>query len=115
MTSPEKPIFVHSVAGSVTPLVTNGSNPTFMSLDLDTETLLPITKATHYFDLEKANTEGTPTWVSADYLESYALADLSPSTMMDFANRVKTDASTAALWEWNVLGRSFELPTEPKD
>lgn len=92
-----------------------GTNPTFMTLDLDVETLLPVNKETHYFDLEQANTDGTPTWKSADYLSTWKLADLSPSSMKDFANRIKSDASLAALWEWNSLGRSHDLPSEPKD
>ena len=60
---------VHSVAPSVTPLGhNNGGNPSFMTLDLDSETLLPINKHTYYFDLDKANSDGTPTWMHHDYL-----------------------------------------------
>ena len=82
-----------------------------MTLDLDAETLLPVNKNTVYMDLEKANTEGTPTWVSNDYLKTWNLADLSPSSMMDFANRIKTDKELASQWEWNIIGRAHQPPS----
>ena len=77
-----------------------------MTLDIDAKTLLPVNKNTVYFDLEKANTEGTPTWMSNDYIKTWNLADLSPNSMMDFANRIKNDQNLAAQWEWNIVGRA---------
>ena len=44
MTSPDKQVMTHNVAGSLTPLYSTGTNPTFMTLDLDAETLLPVNK-----------------------------------------------------------------------
>lgn len=82
-----------------------------MTLDLDAETLLPVNKNTIYFDLEKANTEGKPTWVSNDYLKTWSLTDLSPNSMMDFANRIKTDKDLASQWEWNIIGRAHQQPS----
>ena len=105
MTTPGKPLVVHSVAGSLTPMGQN-RNPSFMTLDIDAKTLLPVNKNTVYFDLEKANTEGTPTWMSNDYIKTWNLADLSPNSMMDFANRIKNDKNLAAQWEWNIVGRA---------
>ena len=84
MTNPEKPVLTHAIGGSVTPLSgckSNGkcgSNPMFMSLDIDASTLLPININSHYFDLNDANTTGTPVWQSHDYLETYSMEDLSP-------------------------------------
>ena len=110
MTNSNKPLMVHSVAGSLTPLVENGSNPTFMTLDLDAETMLPINKQTHYFDLEQANKDGEITWQSYDHRETYKMADMSPTSFMDLSNRIKTDKDLAAQWEWNELGRAFSPP-----
>lgn len=67
MTNPDKPILVHVVGGSITPLAGStgkkpGSNPMFMSLDIDTETLLPTNIDSHWFDLTDANATGTPVW-----------------------------------------------------
>lgn len=94
MTSPDKPVMVHSVVGSVVPVIEE-RNPGFMTLDLDAQTLLPIDKHSYYFELDKANDEGSPTWQNFSYRETYDLADLSPSSMKDLANRIKTDQDLA--------------------
>ena len=60
MTNPEKPILVTSVGGSATTY--NFNNPSFMVIDLDAKTLLPINMKTFYIDVEEANRDGQPTW-----------------------------------------------------
>ena len=95
MTSPDKPVFVHSIGGSVSPDLLN-KNPGFMTLDLDSETLLPINKNSYYFDIDKANSEGTPTWENHDYLKTFKMKDLSPSGFRDLADRIRTDKELAA-------------------
>ena len=94
MSTPSNPVMVHSVAGSLAPIYKR--NPSFMTLDLDSETLLPINKGSHYFNLTQANAEGTPTWMSHDYLEFFNLTDLSPTSMMNLALRVKNDKEFAS-------------------
>ena len=96
----------HSVAGSLTPLYSTGTNPTFMTLDLDAETMLPVNKSTHWFDLEQANVDGKITWQSRDYLSTWKMDDLSPASFMDLANRIKVDETLASAWEWNVMGNA---------
>ena len=72
-----------------------------MTLDLDSETLLPINKHTYYFDLDKANSDGTPTWMHHDYLQTFNLTDLSPQSMLDLAIRIKNDKDMTSQWEWS--------------
>ena len=71
MSTPSTPIMLSVVAGSLVPFP--GRNPSFMTHDLDIETLLPLNIYSHWFDLEKANTEGDPTWVSHDYVDFFKL------------------------------------------
>lgn len=67
-----------------------------MMIDLDQETMLPVNMYVYYMDLDKANETGTPTWeLLHDYKEEYGLADLSPKSMLDLSNRMKTDANLA--------------------
>ena len=62
-----------------------------MVTDFDTKTLLPVQKYSYWFDLDKANADGQPTWNSHDYLDWYKMPDLSPASHMDVANRIKND------------------------
>lgn len=62
MTDTTKPIMLHIQPGSVTPRASSAKNPSYMTLDLDAKTLLPINMDTVYFDLEASNSSGTPTW-----------------------------------------------------
>ena len=57
MTDPSKPIMLHTIGGSVTPL-NAGKNPSFMTIDFDAETLLPLNMDSIYFDLGDANESG---------------------------------------------------------
>ena len=55
-----------AVGGSVTTY--KGQNPSFSVFEVDVETMLPLKKTTYSFDVNKANTDGYPTWVSFDWL-----------------------------------------------
>ena len=114
MTDPSKPILLNSIGGSVTPL-SMGKNPSFMTIDFDAETLLPLNMNSIYFDLGKANTDGAVTWESHDYLSEFKLKDLSPASMLDFAFRLKQDKDLAALWEWSMSARSQRTKVEIDD
>jgi len=50
MTNPEKPVVVTTVGGSVTTY--DFMNPSFMVLDLDAKTMLPINMHTYYIDVD---------------------------------------------------------------
>lgn len=79
-----------NVGGSVT-TYTN-QNPSFMMIDFDAETLLPVNMSTYYFDLEKANAEGYPTWeVLYDMKSEYGLKDLSPKSMLGLSEQMLAD------------------------
>ena len=69
MSTPSTPIMLNVVAGSLVPIF--GKNPSFMTSSLDSETLLPLNMYSHWFDLEKANTEGQPSWEVHDYNEFF--------------------------------------------
>ena len=56
MSNPGKAVMLNSVGGSVTTY--SGHNPSFMVIDFDQETMLPVNMYTYYMDLERANREG---------------------------------------------------------
>ena len=100
MTNPEKPILLTSVGGSVTTYEFN--NPSYMVIDFDAKTMLPINMKTWYIDVEEANRDGQPTWRELhDYTTTYALEDLSPSSMKDLAVRILTDKQLASEFMFN--------------
>ena len=51
------------------------------------ETLLPLERYTYAFDINRANSEGSITWVAnyTNFRKDYSLADLSPSEFLSFA------------------------------
>ena len=60
ISNPGTPFMLANVGGSVT-TYTN-QNPSFMIVDFDAATMLPINMTTYFMDLVKANAEGYPTW-----------------------------------------------------
>ena len=79
-----------NVGGSVT-TYTN-QNPSFMMVDFDAATMLPINMTTYFMDLEKANAEGYPTWEKLyDMKTEYGLKDLSPKSMLELSERMLND------------------------
>lgn len=72
MTDPNKPVLLHVQGGSVVPSTDDGKNPSFMTIEFDAGTLLPVKMNTNYFDLVAANTaDGSPVWQSYDYSEEF--------------------------------------------
>ena len=110
MSNPGTPIMLANVGGSVTTYTRQ--NPSFMMIDFDAETMLPVNMYTYYMDIEKANAEGYPTWeLLHDYLDEYGLADMSPKSMMNLSKRMLTDPSLANLFDWNMHVQQGEEPT----
>lgn len=60
MSNPGTPIMLANVAGSVTTYTTQ--NPSYMMIEFDQETMLPVNMYTYAMDIDKANAEGYPTW-----------------------------------------------------
>lgn len=74
-----KPIGVNFVAGSMTTYV--HMNPSFLSLEIDSEYMLPVSAKTYILNITKANAEGKATWeVGIDYKKDYNMSDLSPNS-----------------------------------
>ena len=106
MTNPEKPIMMTTIGGIVT---VNGGHkhPSFMVIDLDAKTLLPVNMYTYYMNLDEANETGTPVWrVLHDYLEEYSLPDMSPASMRDLAIRILTNHELSLKFENNLDRRT---------
>lgn len=98
MTNPEKPVVVTSVVGSTTTY--DFMNPSFMVIDFDAKTMLPVNMHTYYIDIDEANATGTPEWRELhDYKESYKMADLRPSNFKDLAVRIFTDKELATVFD----------------
>ena len=76
-----------TIPGSLTP---SGSlNPSLDLLYFDEQTLLPTNIEVHYTDLNLANTNGATDWkVLFDYRSFYKLKDISPTSMLDLAERM---------------------------
>jgi len=52
-----------------------------MTIEFDSETLLPLNMNTYYFDIEKANAEGEIKWeLLHDMVDYYEMGDMSPSS-----------------------------------
>ena len=59
--------------------------------------MLPISRKTYWFDLEKANETGTPDWqLYTDWTVDLGLTDLSPASMAKFADKLASDEATAS-------------------
>lgn len=95
-----KPILVSKVGGSVTTY--NNINPSWGVMKLDAETMLPLNIYTYYLDVTEANATGEAKWeLLHDMLETYDMKDLSPSSYLDLAERMRTDMELSRLFEWN--------------
>lgn len=100
MTNPEKPVVVTSVGGSVTTY--DFMNPSFMVVDIDAKTMLPINFHTYYIDVEEANKAGKPAWRELhDYKDYYNMDDMRPSNFKDLAVRIFTDKDLATEFKKN--------------
>lgn len=112
MSNPGRPVLLNSIGGSVTTYL--DKNPSFMTVEFDAKTMLPVNMHTYTFDLDLANQEGnSPEWFRQhDYLSEYGLKDLSPSSMLDLSKRFLEDEQLAKDFYWNEFRR---YGTEPDD
>ena len=70
---------------------------------MDQETGLPVNVYVYSMDVEKANSEGTPTWeLIYDYKSEYGLTDMSPRSMKGLSERFLTEQDTATKFAWNM-------------
>ena len=94
MDDAENPVNVIQVCGAITNWI--GNNPAYCVYELDKETMLPVSRKTYFFDLDKANESGTPDWkLFTDWTKDYGLADMSPASMKKLAERIGSDEATA--------------------
>ena len=81
-------------------------------IEFDQETMLPVNIYVYYMDIAQANATGTPTWTLLyDYLTEYDLTDLSPQSMKQLSERIKTDSDLANQFTWNSHARRDAKPT----
>lgn len=84
----KKPLAVNFVAGSATTYV--HINPSFLTLEIDYEYLLPVKAKTYMLNITKANSENKATWeVGIDYLKDYNMSDLSPNSFNKWSEQVR--------------------------
>ena len=72
ITHPDKAVGLNSIGGSLTPYTEK--NPSFMVVEFDALTMLPINMKTYSFNLEQANAVAgdKPGWAFLhDWLETY--------------------------------------------
>lgn len=104
-----KNIGINFYAGSVTSHV--GKNPNFNVIEFDEEYMIPLNIQSYSFDLEKANTEGQPTWTLLhDYVSYYNLLDLRPDHIMTLADKILADSSFASQYIWDQVRRAWTKP-----
>ena len=72
-----------------------GNNPGFSVIDLDEDFLIPKNIKTYYMNLNHQNSyrDGhPPEWkLLHDYLDTYDLKDMSPSSMLELSNQMRTN------------------------
>lgn len=93
---------VDQIGGSLTTYTEK--NPSFMVIEMDAKTLLPVNFKTYYFDLVEANEhpDREPNWTMLhDYKEYYQMEDLSPSSFLKLSERFAVDQDLANLYSWN--------------
>lgn len=104
------PIGWSLVAGSGTSGDTR--NPSFTVIEYDKEFMVPINIETYYMNLSEANSGKEPEWkVLHDFKDEYGLKDLSPSSMLDFTQRMVQDTDLASQYLWN---RKRQAGTKPE-
>jgi len=94
-------IFMGTGSGSAI----GGMNPCFTVFDYDEEYMVPVNAHVYTIDLGEANKkpEDKPVWYEQhDLLNEYGMKDLSPSSMMDFFERMYNDVELANKYDWNA-------------
>lgn len=112
--SDNKNIGVNLIAGSLTSYT--NMNPSFLVIEIDEETMLPINSQTYYFNISHANIYNEPLWLPLhDLTTYYSMEDLSPDSINDFAHRVLNNQTLANLYEWNIGRQYGPMPTSCDD
>jgi len=89
-------------------------NPSFTVFDWDAEFMVPVNAHVYYMNMSEANEtpDSPPDWKELhDLVKEYSLADMSPTSMEDFFDRMYSkDADLASLYEWNSARRANPRP-----
>jgi sphingomyelin phosphodiesterase len=94
----KKPTGVHFWSGSVSTWFE--VNPSFKVFEVDAKTLLPIKAHTYHLDIANTADQNALGWkYSHEVTERYGMKDLSPSSFVDLANRIKDDENLAMLYQ----------------
>lgn len=112
LTHPDRAVSVNSVGGSVTPYTEK--NPSFMVIDFDAETMLPVNMKTYSFNLEEANAspDQKPNWALLhDWINTYEMDDFSPKSFLKLSERFKTNQNLANTYTWNRVRQYGPEPT----
>lgn len=100
MSDPQKPVFVTEIGSSVTTF--GSSSPSFKLIEFDKDTMLPINMKTYYLDIAETNETGSPNWkLLHDYIDTYSMSDLSPSSFKDLSVRIFTDPEVQTTYALN--------------
>ena len=73
-------------------------NPAFTVIDFDEEFMVPINTHTYYMNLTESNLDPSaqPVWKELhDTLKEYDMIDMSPSSMVDFLDRMYNNVTLA--------------------
>ena len=99
------------VAGSATTSL--GNNPAFTVIDFDAEYMVPTNLHTYYMNMTEANLhpDQQPIWTELhDWVGEYGLKDMSPSSILEFTDRLYNDADLASQYLWNKARRAGSKP-----
>jgi hypothetical protein len=110
----KEPIGWSFVAGSGTS--GDSRNPAFTMTEYDKEFMVPINVHTYFMNLTEANSGMEPEWKELhDFKTEYGLIDLSPSSMLDFTQRMYDDEELASQYLWNMGRRGTKKPKAKKN
>jgi len=88
------PLQVFWTTASVT--TETGKNPSFRIFELDAETFLPVKIDKYFFNITRANELNEPLWHHMyEFTEEYELENLSPSSILKLADKIKLDEQLA--------------------
>lgn len=80
-------------------------------IEYDKEFMVPVNIETYFMNLTEANSGKEPEWkVLHDFTKEYDLKDLSPSSMLDFTQRMYNDADLASQYLWNQKRQAGPKP-----
>lgn len=74
-------------------------NPSFKVFEVDAKTFVPVKAHTYHLDITNTPSNAPLGWkYSHEVSELYGMKDLSPSSFVDLANRIKNDENLALLY-----------------